>query len=204
MRNLKQIVVWLKRFRYRCGYGVHSPFAFDFIINVLYERTPYYAYEEIENRTRGGVKKKDREQSKAVNRLLFRLVNRMQPGIVIDAGKPDIASEYLKAAKKNARYIWVDPNDASGIADVPHIDFLYIHCPKYPGIVEEIGRYGLDHVGQSSMIVIGGIYHSLAMKTFWKQLIADNRVGITFDLYDLGILFFDRTKIKQHYTINFY
>ena len=27
--------------------------------------------------------------------------------------------------------------------------------------------------------------------------------GITFDLYDLGIIFFDKTKIKQDYIVNF-
>jgi adenylosuccinate synthase len=41
------------------------------------------------------------------------------------------------------------------------------------------------------------------MKELWKRLQEDERVGITFDLYDLGLLFFDKTKIKQHYIVNF-
>lgn len=41
------------------------------------------------------------------------------------------------------------------------------------------------------------------MKNLWERLKADDRVGITFDLYDVGILFFDKTKIKQHYIVNF-
>ena len=41
------------------------------------------------------------------------------------------------------------------------------------------------------------------MKTLWNQLKEDERVGVTFDLYDLGLLFFDKTKIKQHYIVNF-
>lgn len=36
-----------------------------------------------------------------------------------------------------------------------------------------------------------------------EQLKEDERVGVTFDLYDLGLLFFDKTKIKQHYIVNF-
>ena len=35
----------LSRFRYRCGYGVHSPFAFSLITDVIYEKMPYYAYD---------------------------------------------------------------------------------------------------------------------------------------------------------------
>lgn len=41
------------------------------------------------------------------------------------------------------------------------------------------------------------------MKALWKKIQQDDRTGITFDLYDLGIVFFDRTKIKQHYLVNF-
>jgi len=41
------------------------------------------------------------------------------------------------------------------------------------------------------------------MKALWKRMQQDEHVGITFDLYDLGILFFDKTKIKQDYIVNF-
>ena len=41
---LKRPFIWLSRFRYRCGYGVHSPFAFSLITDVIYEKMPYYAY----------------------------------------------------------------------------------------------------------------------------------------------------------------
>ena len=42
---LKRPFIWLSRFRYRCGYGVHSPFAFSLITDVIYEKMPYYAYD---------------------------------------------------------------------------------------------------------------------------------------------------------------
>lgn len=41
---LKRPFIWLYRFRHRCGYGVHSPFAFNLITHVIYETTPYYKY----------------------------------------------------------------------------------------------------------------------------------------------------------------
>ena len=54
-----------------------------------------------------------------------------------------------------------------------------------------------------SVFVVHGICYSKEMKTLWKKWQADERVGITFDLYDVGLLFFDKTKIKQQYIINF-
>ena len=44
---LKRPFIWLYRFRHRCGYGVHSPFAFNLITHVIYETTPYYKYKEL-------------------------------------------------------------------------------------------------------------------------------------------------------------
>lgn len=45
--SLKRPFIWLSRFRYRCGYGVHSPFAFSLITDVIYEKRPYYAYQSL-------------------------------------------------------------------------------------------------------------------------------------------------------------
>lgn len=206
MRNLKQALIWLRRFRCRCGYGVHSPFAFDFITNVVYEKTPYYAYQEIESRAcseQGTDANRINGHSKKVNRLLFRLVNRVQPRTIIHAGKPDITSDYLQAAKRVAEYIPLVPENIDELSSVLSVDFLYINWPDDFLFVEKLFEYAIERVGSRSMIVIRGIYCSSAMKAFWKQLVADERVGVTFDLYDLGILFFDRSKIKQHYIVNF-
>ncbi|MDE6378172.1 MAG: hypothetical protein K2K72_05450 [Duncaniella sp.] len=51
------------------GHGVHSPFAFRFIRGVLRERTPYYAYQQVEQ-LRGDVH---------WHKLLFRLVVEFEP-----------------------------------------------------------------------------------------------------------------------------
>ncbi|NDV82284.1 hypothetical protein [Bacteroides sp. 51] len=206
MRNLKQIRIWLKRFRYRCGYGVHSPFAFDFITNVIYEKAAYYAYGEIENSahvSQAGSVKRESSHSKKVNRLLFRLVNRVQPGTIIDAGKQGITSYYLQAGKRSAGYIPLASENIADLSSMQQVDFLYIDHPENIALVENLYEYGVGKTTSRSMMVIRGIYHSADMKTFWKRVVVDERVGITFDLYDLGILFFDHSKIKQHYIINF-
>lgn len=195
MRNLKQVLIWLKRFRYRCGYGVHSPFAFDFITNVIYEKTRYYAYSEIETGASTHARK--------VNRLLFRLVNRVQPHTIISTGQSQLTSAYLQAGKRTATFFPLSPKDESAILSVPQVDFLHVDCSGDPAFVERVTEYGITHTDTRSMIVLQGIYQSPSAKALWKRVVADERVGITFDLYDLGILFFDKSKIKQHYIVNF-
>ena len=56
-----------------------------------------------------------------------------------------------------------------------------------------------EKASADSLIVVQGIGFSTEMKTFWMRLKTDSRVGITFDLYDVGLVFFDHSKIKQDY-----
>lgn len=50
MKSLKRLFTSFNRYKRSKGFGVHSPFAFYFILNILRERLPYYAYANIELR----------------------------------------------------------------------------------------------------------------------------------------------------------
>ena len=84
---LKRPFIWLSRFRYRCGYGVHSPFAFSLITDVIYEKMPYYAYFSLKEEQKKMIKEQGWCKGiQKVNRFLFRLVNRVQPATIIEVG----------------------------------------------------------------------------------------------------------------------
>ncbi|MDR3268724.1 MAG: SAM-dependent methyltransferase [Tannerella sp.] len=87
----------------RKGYGVHSPFVFDLITNVIEERHPYYYYQDLATarlqllRNERPVNCRGRQTTirKAVRRhciskkegeLLFRLANRYKPRSVLTVG----------------------------------------------------------------------------------------------------------------------
>ncbi|WP_322934045.1 hypothetical protein VCM39_02055 [Bacteroides sp. CG01] len=204
--TLKRPFIWLSRIRHRCGYGVHSPFAFELITCLIYEKAPYYAYKELEAEEKKQKRNHDKgwkSEPRKVKRLLFRLVNRVQPDTIVDAGVPSSSSLYLQSGKTTADYTFASELSELFLeAGVP-VDFLYIHKVKEPSFVEEVFRICAARSTQQSVFVIGGIHYSGTMKQLWKRLKADDKVGITFDLYDVGILFFDKTKIKQHYVVNF-
>ena len=48
MNNLSKHLTMWQRFWRSKGFGVHSPFAFYFITNVMRQKYHYYAYESIE------------------------------------------------------------------------------------------------------------------------------------------------------------
>lgn len=201
---MKRPFVWLSRFRYRCGYGVHSPFAFSLITDVIYEKQPYYAYRSLAlEQKKMSKERRWHKGTQKINRLLFRLVNRVQPSTIVEVGRLSVSSLYLQSAKPSAGYLFAsDLSELFLDADVP-VDFLYLNDYRNPDLVKEAFRVCAQRTTPQSLFVVYGITYSKRMKTLWRELQNDERVGITFDLYDAGLLFFDKTKIKQHYMINF-
>ena len=60
--------------------------------------------------------------------------------------------------------------------------------------------YIYNKVSPRSVLVVTGI--SKARK-LWRQIVDDERTGITFDLYYCGIVMFDKKRNKKNYIINF-
>lgn len=201
----KKPFIWLSRFRHRCGYGVHSPFAFNLITDVIYEKRAYYAYDSLDREC------KEREDSRLkyllndrkVYRLLFRLVNYVQPSVMIELGKRSSASLYMQSAKSAADYLFASDLSELFLDADTSIDFLYLNDYRNVALMRQAFQVCVSRSVATSLFVIRGIGYSREMKSFWKELQCDERVGITFDLYDVGLLFFDRAKIKQHYIVNF-
>ena len=203
---LKRPFIWLYRFRHRCGYGVHSPFAFNLITHVIYETAPYYKYKELATAQKELAVQKGRTwnyESVKVKRLLFRLVNYVQPGTIIDAGIPAASSLYLKAGKEGADYTSASELSELFLESGTSVDFLYLHDYRRPEFVEEVLRICIGRTAKTSVFVIEGIHYTSQMRSVWKRACQHEKAGITFDLYDLGIIFFDKTRIKQDYIVNF-
>lgn len=52
MKNFRRLIKYIEHFltaRHSGGFGVHSPFVFDFVEQVLREKHPFYIFENIEN-----------------------------------------------------------------------------------------------------------------------------------------------------------
>ena len=117
-----------RKIRYRKGYGVHSPFAYNFIVNIIEEKLPYYVFEDIEKRRtellnnkdtvefssqKGVIKKKTvaeitlkETQSGKYGALLFRLVNFMQSKHILQVGaSTGIMTLYMASVRKDMQCI---------------------------------------------------------------------------------------------------
>jgi len=122
------------------GHGIHSPFVFEFVTEVLNDKRQFYAYEQIEKLRRSllsderqltiedfgagsrtGLTKqrlvKDIARSslkpKKFSQLLFRLVDHYQPKTILELGTSlGITSSYLAIAKPMAQVITMEGSTA--------------------------------------------------------------------------------------------
>lgn len=86
------------------------------------------------------------------------------------------------------------------LAEVHTLDCLHIgHTPFYKEVFELV----LPYAGPRSCFIVGGIHESREKRKWWEQIVASESTGITFDLYDIGLVFFDKARYKQHYIVNF-
>ena len=172
-------------------------------------------------------------ESTKIYEFIFRLANYAHPQTILEIGTSVGASSvYLSCSRKNARFITVDKNSpantlaaslfknysgnidfrfgdvsalvSGAISELDSLDFLFLHAGDYPlNAVQSMFEECISKSNAGSVFLIQDIHKSSALKNWWKEIQLDERVGITFDLYDFGIIFFDRKKIKQHYVVNF-
>lgn len=215
---------WCCRFRHRCGYGVHSPSDFFLITFVIYESLPYYAYVRLRE-LRGKMEHLPHYREK-VDKLLLRLVNHLRPSLLLEFGTGSgIETRYLAAGNTqmdvltssrkcldevreflsdSPRICYIEENTDKMVrvwkeSDTSSVLVHIAHTSHYKEIYEHV----VTLAGEKTCLLIGRPYADEAKKRWWKSVIADERTGVTFDLYDVGIVFFDKNRVKEHRVVNF-
>lgn len=96
------------------GFGVHSPFAYHLITQVIGERRGYYAYDDLElirKQLAQGEAGWHRDLTAKEEKLLFRLANFIGARQIVQLGATDgLASLYLTYHSREARCLVVEPD----------------------------------------------------------------------------------------------
>ena len=82
--------------------------------------------------------------------------------------------------------------------ELKEIGILYIgNTPQRAELLDIALRYTND----SSLIVIDDIHSDDTTKRWWQTVVDNPKTIITYDLYSYGLLYFNKERIKQHYTL---
>lgn len=190
----KRGMVFVRRFTHSLGFGIQSPSAYRFDREVINAHHPYHAYADLQL----AFPHEDRLTLKLA-RLYFRIAHAVQVRQwALCTHRNDVFRAYIQAGCHAA--IFVDGDEESELDKVAASDVLVttMEDDRWP-----MCEAFVSSAHERSMLIIEGIYASKKAKMRWKELVNDERTGVAFDLYDCGIIFFDHTKSKQVYIINF-
>jgi len=240
-------------------HGIHSPFVYQLLDEVIYDRTAYAEYAIIE-RLRNELLARTDEititdlgAGSTVNRsnrrkvadiarnsakggkwgeLLFRLSRHCQPQTMVELGTSlGVGSLYQSLGNPNGHLTTLEgcPNTAAiarsqfekanvqptiiegnfdqtfqpFLHSIEKLDWAFIdgNHQKEPTI-----RYFhqcLEKCTSESVLLFDDIYWSRGMAEAWENIKAHERVTVTLDLFQVGIVFLREGQAKQHFTIRY-
>ncbi len=176
------------------GFGIHSPFAYALIREVLAERGEYYAYERLR-----GLSPADFRFAS----LIHRLVCRFSPDAVFVAGCDDVVGQAISMADSRVEFV-ADPcrarmvilgDEASGVFD------------KVAAMVKSIGpSLTVDTAASLTKPRLTVVVRHLerpSMEARWMLLCAGARCGMDFSNGLTGVLCLSPHLPRQSFVLAF-
>lgn len=212
-RLFPRILRWFRRFRQRRGYGVHSPFAFEWITDVVYnQQAQYYAYAPLSQRHKqwsGVLSIKDA-------RLLFRIANHFRAKRILMVGQGlEREVNYLQAARPSAQIVLLSDNQAvqqyltQPTNTPPHFDFVLWMADEVPNastlsLLSSPTTNNLPDLHPTAVWVLLSPHDAPTRTTVWQTLQQSEWCTVSFDLHRFGVAFHYPNLQRQHYVVNYF
>lgn len=186
----------LKKWRTSHGFGVHSPFAYNFITKVLREyEAHYYAYGEIDSlcpQMRRNVRPESTmDFSYAIPdaRLLFRVLCRFNPGQIIEVGNGHEVTNTIitRAIPRAKRVRWVREREIEYLKE----GFTFVLVNQMRQLIyDDVLQMILDQAKRPEGIVVfvRNIHWEKPSIELWNDLIARKPCGMDFSNGHVGII----------------
>lgn len=192
--KVQRYLHWLRRIKYCRGFGVQSPSAYRFIRYVINEHYPYYAYDEL----RKELLRLDSLTRKRME-LYFRVANFRQASLWLDfCERNDVIATYVGRGCHATQVRRI--TDLRQITADDRIEVLRI-CPSAG--CEVLLEAALQKTDDHTLFIIEDIGYNDTAKRLWQTLLESDITSVSYDLYYLGIAFFDRKRYKANYVVNF-
>ena len=178
------------------GHGIHSPFVFKFIKEILNSKS---SLEQIENGA--PVVKKILQEietasssrlSPKFKSLIARLLQSYHP-LTISVTGDKKQFEVDSTINKNATIELIESDES--------IDFAYIGEGQDKANMLQSASSLIDKMHSNSLVILHGIHADADMETVWNALKKHSNIRLTIDLFAIGILFCRKEQKEKEYFI---
>ena len=241
-------------------HGIHSPFVFDLLNNIVYNDMPFYSFRAIET-YRKALKLNNEEiivedygagssfnagQKRKINQilqqsvkrekyaqLLFRLAERRQPEDIVELGTClGITTLYLSSACPKSTITSIEGSkNIAGFANnvfkkfkkknielitgkfqdvIPSLsekqkqsDFVFFDGHHDKKATLDYFNQFVGYAGENALYVFDDIHWSPGMKEAWNLIKEHEKVSLTIDLFEMGLVFFMPRNQKENFVIRF-
>ena len=147
---------WSRHHRSR-GFGIHSPYAFKFVREVLGERLPFYCYSHIEElrdnvvKLNRGLRPRTAVITTKDAKQLFRITNHFNPRHILQVSAGHAVTSASMLAVSSASQLWLqqgqfDPASVAGKVLAPYGERIHIHEDLEETIINYEAALGHDEV----------------------------------------------------------
>ncbi len=165
--------------------------------------------------------------------FLFKIVNEFQCKYILELGTSlGITSCYLAAVSHESKVITIEaaPEIAkiarenislldlknidvvdgkfddvldAVLANQDTLDLVFIDGDhRYEAVLKNFNKI-LPKLNNNSVVILDDIHWSTGMEQAWKEIMKDEKVRVSIDVYDMGILFFRKEMSKEDFSIRF-
>ncbi len=222
MKNTNNLIRYINRKRHAAGYGVHSQFAFELIMDTIHTPYSYYIYKD--NKDRLEQARLNKKANRKYAELLFRLVNRFNSREILEIGSGFGENTlYLNAHSKQAIVTCVEIKDektkkaqlllADKLENIIFTNVLSTQESGFDAIVWDLETFpypeklALETIEKAikpdGFIVLNYINKRKENKEVWKKILQLDNLTMSFDLGTVGIVFFKPSLPKLNYDIYF-
>lgn len=213
---------YINRIRHSGGFGVHSHFAFNLILETIHNPYGYYIYNDNKRKIDGARLHKLANLNYA--ELLFRLTNRFDAKDILEIGSGfGINTLYIGAQSKKTSIVCVEQNDekvkiaqsllTDKLENIIFTKALPISENSFDAIVWNLDEYSLNKeetlqtigakIKIDGFVVVNQINKSKHNKDVWQKILQLDRLTMSFDLGAIGIGFFKPSLPKLNYDLYF-
>jgi len=163
--------------------------------------------------------------------LLFRLAQYLKPRNILELGTSlGLGTLYLHLGHEHAHTFTIEGSQALAAvakqhfadfrADIttavgpieqelpkllqnslPQLDLVYFDAHHTEAATKRYFEQCLPHTHHGSVLIFDDIHWSEGMEKAWAYVSAHPAVGISIDLFDLGLAFFRQKQPKQHFIL---
>ena len=178
------------------GHGIHSPFVFKFIKEILNSKS---SLEQIENGAPVVKKILQEIETASSSRLspkfkllIARLLQSYHP-LTISVTGDKKQFEVDSTINKNATIELIESDES--------IDFAYIGEGQDKANMLQSASSLIDKMHSNSLVILHGIHDDADMETVWNALKKHSNIRLTIDLFAIGILFCRKEQKEKEYFI---